>query len=1164
MRLSIRLAIAMIALVLLTVGAVSVLSYRNLEAAIWPRALERIEGHTRLLASELENYTRSARDDILGFGSAVALAGIVRAHLAGGTDPVDGTTVDTWRERMAARYLAELQTKRAYDQFRIIGADGRELVRVDRTGPNGTPHIVPSSELQSKTDREYFKDALALPLGGIYVSPIDLNQESGVIAAPHVPTLRVATPIHEPSGKPFGIVVINVDMQPIFERLRRLVRAGGQVYVVNDQGDYLLHPDATRAFAFEFGKPARWQDDFPDLARAALPESGAAQRVDDAVAGRGVAALIYARPAGGPRVAVIEATPQSVVLATARTLRQSVFIAGAGAVLVAALFAALLARSLAKPLVQMTRAVEGFSSGQPLALPVGASGEIGVLARAFNRMATEVREKTAAFGREASQRKRIFETSLDLILVVDRKGTFIQVSPSSLAILGYRPEQMAGHSAVDFIYPDDLPSTREEMRAARRGRLMRNFECRYVHADKHVVPLEWTGVWSEEDQQHYFIGRDQTARRAADAQLRQYAERERHFIAAVESSQDAIITKTLDGTVTGWNHSAEALFGYSAAEAIGQHINLIVPDNRREEVRQILERLGEGEQIDQHETVRIAKDGRRIDVSLSMSPVRSASGEIIGAAKVARDITARKRAAEALQRATEERQKIFEILSNTIASMTDAILVADVDGNVVHSNPAAQQLMGIVAGQTPEEWAMPNDVRMTENGEPVPLAERPLMLAVRGETVRNVDIIVHDKRTGKKYSVTTNGGPIRDKAGRITGAVVLYHDTTQMKETERQLRQAQKMEAVGELTGGVAHDFNNILTVITGTIEILAEAVADKPGLAAIAKMIDDAASRGADLTQRLLAFARRQALQPREVNVNDLIVETVKLLKPTLGEHVEVEALLKEDIPAALVDPSQLTTALLNLALNSRDAMPRGGRLLIETSAAYLDETYAKDNPEVQSGRYVMVAVSDTGTGIPKDIQEKVFEPFFTTKDVGRGTGLGLSMVYGFVKQTGGHIKIYSEEGQGTTIKLYLPPSLGQAEARDISIVPEAEGGSEAILVVEDDGLVRSYVVTQLRSLGYDVTTAANGAEALAVIESGKEIDVLFTDVIMPGMNGRQLADAIKPLRPSIRVLYTSGYSENAIVHHGRLDPGVLLLAKPYRKADLARMIRRAVVTPT
>jgi PAS domain S-box-containing protein len=1160
MRLSIRLAVAMIALVLLTVGAVSVLSYRNLETATWPRALERIDGHARLLAAELESYARGARDDILGFRSAVALEGIVRAHQAGGIDPIDGATEENWRERMAARYLAELKAKSSYDQFRIIDASGAEMVRVDRSGPGRTPHIAQGSELQSKADREFFKVTLALPPGAIHVSLIDLSRNGDTIAVPHVPTLRVATPIHKPDGAPFGVVVINVDMRPVFERLRSVIRAGGQIYVVNERGDYLLHPDAAKAFAFEFGKSARWQDDFPDLARASIPESGTAQLVQNVGGEAGAAALIYARPAGGPRVAVIETIPRSVILRPAATLRQSVFIAGAGAILAAALIAALLARSLTRPLVQMTRAVEGFPNDRPLLLPVGAGGEIGVLARAFSRMATEVKEKTAALSREVAQRQRIFDRSLDLILVVDRKGTFIQVSPSSFAILGYQPGDMVGRSAVDFIYPDDLASTREEMRAARRGRVMRNFECRYIRKDRHVVPLEWTGVWSEEDQHHYFIGRDVTARKVAETKLRDYAEREQHFIAAVDSSPDAIITNTLAGTITGWNHSAEILFGYTAAEAIGRNIDIIVPDDRRDDARRMLKQVGDGAQFEQFETVRVAKDRRRIDVSLSISPVKSPSGEIIGAAKVAHDITSRKRAAEALMHEMEERQKLVDILSNTIGSMTDAVLVGDVNGTVIYSNPAAENLMSIITGQTPTEWALPNEVWLPNSNDRLPASERPLMRAVRGETLRNFEILIHHKNTGKTHSVTTNGGPVRDRTGRITGGVVVYHDMTQMKETERQLRQAQKMEAVGELTGGVAHDFNNILTVITGTIEILADAVADQPSLAAIAKMIDEAAGRGADLTQRLLAFARRQPLQPREVDVNDLVIETVKLLKPTLGEHIEVEALLKEGLPRALVDPSQLTTALLNLSLNSRDAMPTGGRLLIETGVADLDEAYARDNREVTPGRYVLISVSDTGAGIPKDIQEKVFEPFFTTKAVGRGTGLGLSMVYGFVKQTGGHIKIYSEEGQGTAIKLYLPPSFGQAEAHDTTLAPEIEGGSEAILVVEDDALVRSYVVTQLQSLGYNVTTAAHAAEALEVIRSGKDIDVLFTDVIMPGMNGRQLADAVKQLRPSIGVLYTSGYSENAIVHHGRLDPGVLLLAKPYRKADLARMIRKAV----
>jgi signal transduction histidine kinase len=376
-----------------------------------------------------------------------------------------------------------------------------------------------------------------------------------------------------------------------------------------------------------------------------------------------------------------------------------------------------------------------------------------------------------------------------------------------------------------------------------------------------------------------------------------------------------------------------------------------------------------------------------------------------------------------------------------------------------------------------------------------------------------------------------------------------------------QLHQAQKMEAVGQLTGGIAHDLNNILTVITGTIEILAEAVADRPELVAIAKMIDEAAVRGGDLTQRLLAFARKQPLQPREVDVNSLVIETTKLLRPTLGEHVEVHMVLAGDASRALIDPSQLTNAILNLALNARDAMGDGGKLTIETSNVVLDDNYASLNADVTVGHYVMVGVTDSGHGIPAGILNNVFEPFFTTKDVDKGSGLGLSMVYGFVKQSNGHIKIYSEEGHGTTVRIYLPQATGSALPAELASPSSIVGGDETILVVEDDCLVRTFVVGQIQSLGYATLAAVNAAEALVVIDSSRKIDLLFTDMIMPGsMNGRQLADAALQRRASLKILFTSGYSNEVIIHHGHLDAGVLLLAKPYRKSDLARMIRAAL----
>jgi PAS domain S-box-containing protein len=634
-------------------------------------------------------------------------------------------------------------------------------------------------------------------------------------------------------------------------------------------------------------------------------------------------------------------------------------------------------------------------------------------------------------------------------------------------------------------------------------------------------------------------------RRQAASERDRHTERERLFSAVVESSNDAIITKSLDGTITGWNSAAERLFGFSAAEAVGQRIDIIVPPERRAELRQILDRIARGESIAQHETVRHRRDGSEVEVLLAISPIRSAAGEIIGASKTAQDIGERKRTEAALNQEIEERRRIFE-------TSQDLILVTDTKGNFIQVSPSSMTILGYepteMIGHSAVEFIHADDLDRTR-------AE--MRAARRGRLMRNFETrYVH--KDGRAVALTWMGTwsePVRRH-------FFVGRDLTEKQAAEAQYRQAQKMEAVGQLTGGVAHDFNNILTVITGTIGILAEAVADRPELEAIARMIDEAAERGGQLTKHLLAFARKQPLQPREIDVNSLVLETVKLLRPTLGEQIRIDPLLADDTWPALVDPNQLTTAILNLALNARDAMPNGGSLAVETKNVYLDQAYADMHVEVTPGSYVMIAVSDTGSGIaPMDL-ERVFDPFFTTKDVGKGTGLGLSMVYGLVKQSNGHIKIYSEQGHGTSVKLYLPRATAVDHSATEMLPPAAvQGGHEGVLVVEDDALVRKYVLTQIRSLGYSTLEACNAAEALRVIDSAADIDLLFTDVIMPGaMNGRQLADEALKRRPSLRILFTSGYTENAIVHHGRLDSGVLLLAKPYRKPELARMIRMAL----
>ena len=505
------------------------------------------------------------------------------------------------------------------------------------------------------------------------------------------------------------------------------------------------------------------------------------------------------------------------------------------------------------------------------------------------------------------------------------------------------------------------------------------------------------------------------------------------------------------------------------------------------------------------------------------------------------------------RRAADQISNINARLDTVLDSSPLPVFSLDARGRVATWNVAAERIFGRSAADVVgQEFAT-----LPENaGSAFDDVHRRVMAGeqLAGQPMR------WSHRDGRALDIVQIGAPVREAGAGIVGAVYIAEDVTDKRKLERQLAQAQKMEAVGQLTGGVAHDFNNILTVITGTIEILADGVADDPQLADIARLIDDAATRGADLTRQLLAFARKQPLQPRETDINALVAEAVHLLRPTLGELVEIESSLEAEAWPALIDRGQLVTAVINLAINARDAMPGGGKLTLETGNVVLDEAYASLNPDTHPGPYVMIAVSDTGTGIPAALRDKVFEPFFTTKEVGKGTGLGLSMVYGFVKQSGGHIKIYSEEGVGTSIKLYLPRASGQSAVAEVAPPATQQTGSECILVVEDDRMVRDYVVAQLTSLGYATLAATSGAEALAMLDGGAQPDLLFTDVIMPGLNGRELADAALRRRPDLKVLFTSGYTETAIVHHGRLDPGVLLLAKPYRKVDLAHMLRHAL----
>ncbi|HUI96515.1 MAG TPA: response regulator [Xanthobacteraceae bacterium] len=399
----------------------------------------------------------------------------------------------------------------------------------------------------------------------------------------------------------------------------------------------------------------------------------------------------------------------------------------------------------------------------------------------------------------------------------------------------------------------------------------------------------------------------------------------------------------------------------------------------------------------------------------------------------------------------------------------------------------------------------------------------------------------------------------------------LHAEQDRREQTEAIMRQTQRLDAVGRLTGGVAHDFNNLLMIIIGNLETIQRQI--EGGREGAQRRIERAAAsamqgakRAATLTQRLLAFARLHPLDPRPLDLNKLLNDLSDFLTRTLGETVSLEVIGAAGLWAVAADQTQLETALLNLAANARDAMPEGGKLTIETGNTYIDEAYAGANAEVRPGQYVMIAVSDSGSGMSRETAEQAFEPFFTTKPAGQGTGLGLSQVYGFVKQSGGHVKIYSELGEGTTIKMYLPRLMDEAAARNrvegAEPVAAAMGSGERILVVEDDGDVRQYIVDALRGLNFQVSEAPDGKQALSLLDEHR-FDLLLTDVILPGMNGRQLADTMKAARPGIKVLFMTGYSRNAIVHHGRLDPGVHMLQKPVTSAELARKIRELLGAP-
>ena len=656
---------------------------------------------------------------------------------------------------------------------------------------------------------------------------------------------------------------------------------------------------------------------------------------------------------------------------------------------------------------------------------------------------------------------------------------------------------------------------------------------------------------------------DITALKAAEQALRDSEER---FQQVVERALTAIVMVNSDGRMVLVNALTERIFGYSRAELVGQSVEMLLPEryrNRHPELRAAFfadpqwRPMGAGREL-----YALRKDGQEFPVEIGLSPLETGDGTMVLAAVV--DVTTLKRAEERVNAAQRRSEQALEALKSSNDQLTRAQHVAHIGTNVVDLrtderewSDEAYRIFGVS-----RESFVPSHDNLLTLAHP---DDRHLILAARAQLAAGIAPAPMESRIirpdGSIRHLYREWEIIRNDAGEPVQSLCTIQDVTERHRNEEQLRQAQKMEAIGNLTGGMAHDFNNLLGVIIGNLDLAQTEI--KPGgeLHELVGEALEAAWRGADLTRRLLAFARRQPLRPADIDINELVTNTLRLLRRLLGEDIEVSLNLAEDIWPVTADPAQLEAALANLANNARDAMPRGGHLIVATANRFLDAEYAVTHPDVTPGDYAIIEVSDTGSGMSTALISKVFEPFFTTKELGKGTGLGLSMAYGFMKQSGGHVNVYSEPGVGTTFRLYLPRAVAEGAAPELSKAAlVAASAGETILVVEDNEAMRRVVVRQLRGLGYRVIECEHAAEALELLQR-EQVDLLLTDIVMPGgLDGVELARLARERWPALKIMLTSGFPEARLNAGGPLLDNLQLLTKPYTNDALASALRAAL----
>jgi PAS domain S-box-containing protein len=637
---------------------------------------------------------------------------------------------------------------------------------------------------------------------------------------------------------------------------------------------------------------------------------------------------------------------------------------------------------------------------------------------------------------------------------------------------------------------------------------------------------------------------------------RERAHGEAHMRAILDNAADGIVAIGTDGIIRTFNHAAERIFGYSSEQAVGANVNILMPEDIAAQHDGYVSRyvnnpgmpfiVGRGPR---------AVDARRSDGTLF--PAEFSVGEIktddehffVG---VIRDITERRQAEAALRAADEQLHLLLD-------SVGEGVFGVDTEGRTTFLNRSAEAMIGHSESELLGHCfhAVVQSVATAGEAGAAPVW---LVTARTGEVHEGIEHTFR-RKTGNEMPVQLSSRPVV-KDGQLVGAVVSFQDISHSKDLEARLRQSQKMEAIGRLTGGVAHDFNNLLTVIMGNLQLLQRTLKDNANAATRIDKVMAAAKSGAELTRRLLTFSRQQVLETGSVDINEMVREMEDLLHRTLGEEITLKTALCEKACVGRTDRNQLEHALLNLCVNARDAMPDGGRLTIETRHVQLDEVYAAARPDLKPGCYVEIAVSDTGTGIAPEILDKIFEPFFTTKDKNKGTGLGLASIFGFMKQSGGHVNVYSEVGHGSTFKLLVPAAVedhaGTDGATEVGQNGHEGHRSATILVVEDEVGVREVAVSVLTGAGHAVIEAENGPAGLKAIADHPEIELVFSDVIMPGgMTGPDMAEKIRELRPDIPVLFASGYAEHALADREERIRNAKFIAKPYDADELDERIQ-------